>query len=150
MKTKLVASAAVLILGALAAYALPESPDSLIGSEVMNNSGDTLGTLKEFVSDPNSDERQFAVVESGGVLGVGGKSYLVPWEAFQVEQDAEGESTRVILDATADKLQGATEYDPNKPIPANDVYTYWGIDPEGSGAGKSGEESVDPEMELDD
>lgn len=129
MKIKLItrAMAAILVVGVARLLATPANTDALTGAEVVNNAGESIGKIKEFVADPQSKDIQFAVVESGGVLGMGAKSFLVPWEAFQVEQNAEDDTKRVTLDATTDKLQGATEYDPNKPIPSDQVYAYWGI-----------------------
>ena len=143
MKIKFVtrAMAAILVVGVTRLLA-DTNTDALTGSDVLNKAGETIGKLKEFVLDQNSKTPQFAVVESGGTSEMGAKSFLVPWEAFQVEQNAEDNTNRVILDATTEKLQGAVEYDSNKPIPAEQVYAYWGIarpaqsSPEPEGASK--------------
>lgn len=126
-------TAAVLLFGAAPLMAAPEDTDALLGSDVFNQAGDKIGTLKEFVIDPNSKELQFAAVESGGVLGMGAKTVLVPWQLFQLEPKADNDKTRVILDATIDKLQGSVEYDSEKPVPADQVNAYWGINAQGKG-----------------
>lgn len=138
MKIKVITSAvvAILALGTRAMFAVPESSD-LIGSDVVNKAGEKIGSLKEFLLDPNSKGLQFAVVERGGVLGMGAKTFLIPWEIFEVQQNAEDNTTRVMLDATVEKLQGAVEYDSNKPVPAEQVYAYWGVHREAQGTPKN-------------
>lgn len=131
MKTKFATSAiaAILALGVAPLFGETDpsiSAENLSGSDVVNGAGETIGKIKEFVLDPHSKQMRFVVVESGGVLVTGVKSFLVPWEAFQVELQ-DDDTNRVTLDATTEKLQGAVEYDPNKPIPAGQVYAFWGI-----------------------
>lgn len=122
--------------------AAPEDTDALLGSDVFNKAGDKIGTLKEFIIDPSSKELQFAAVESGGVLGMGAKTVLVPWQLFQLEPNAAEDTNRVVLDATIDKLQGSVEYDSEKPVPTDEVNAYWGINAQGKG--------TTPPMESDE
>ena len=51
--------------------------------------------------DPQSGRIVYAVIASGGVLGMGGKSLAIPWETFTVglEKDA------LVVEIDKDKLQ---------------------------------------------
>lgn len=51
----------------------------LIGSELMNNLGEEIGNLDDFIVDRGSGKIIFAVVGSGDVLGMGGEQYVIPY-----------------------------------------------------------------------
>lgn len=104
------------------------STKALEGADVVNKAGEKIGELQGFVINPQTGKLDFAVIESGGVLGMGEKSVLVPWAAFQVDRG--GDEPRVILDATADKLQGGFEYQEEGlgQIPIDEIFGYWGVD----------------------
>lgn len=123
--------AAILAISAAALQAEMESRinfEALIGSAIINRVGEKVGTLQEFIVEPQTKHVQFAVVESGGVLDLGAKSYLVPWVAFHLEQNSEDHTAQLILDTTVEKLRGSIEFDRSKPIPANQVDAYWAIE----------------------
>lgn len=101
--------------------------DALAGAEVVTNAGEFIGKIREFVRASDSGRLRIAVVQSGGYVEAGEKTSLVPYEAFQMCRSAEQTTCRVILEATVEKLQGAIQYDPSKPILADQVYAYWGL-----------------------
>ena len=104
------------------------STKALEGADVVNKAGEKIGELQGFVMNPQTGKLDFAVIESGGVLGMGEKSILVPWQACQVDRG--GDEPRVTLDATADKLQGGFEYKEEElgQIPIDEIFGYWGVD----------------------
>lgn len=58
----------------------------LIGMNVKNDKGNTLGEIKNLIIDP-SGRVTYAVLEAGGVAGVGGKLYAVPWDRVHLSTD---------------------------------------------------------------
>ncbi len=60
----------------------------VIGTQVKNRSGDTIGTVKDVVLDKLSNNILFAVVGFGGFLGIGEKYHPLPWQSLDyVERD---------------------------------------------------------------
>lgn len=59
--------------------------DTLIGDHVHNMQNEHLGEIKEIMIDMRSGKIAYAVMSSGGVLGIGGKLFAVPWEALQLD-----------------------------------------------------------------
>jgi sporulation protein YlmC with PRC-barrel domain len=56
--------------------------EKIIGSKVMNLKGETLGKIKNLVVDIDTGRIVYAVLESGGFLGIGDKLLPVPWESL--------------------------------------------------------------------
>lgn len=54
----------------------------LIGYSVKNTQGEELGEIEELVIDPQDGRITYAVLSSGGFLGVGGKHFAIPWESL--------------------------------------------------------------------
>ncbi len=52
---------------------------SVVDEEVHNGRGETIGTISNVLVDPSSGQVTAVVLNSGGLLGVGGKQYVVPW-----------------------------------------------------------------------
>lgn len=103
------------------------SNDALAGADVINNAGEFIGILREFVSAPQAKHVMIVVVHSGIRAGGGDRLVLVPWQAFQANSHADQSAMQVILDVPVERLQGAVEYDPAQPIPIARVLAYWGI-----------------------
>jgi sporulation protein YlmC with PRC-barrel domain len=56
--------------------------EKIIGSKVINLKGQTLGKIENLVVDIDTGRIVYAVVESGGFLGIGDKLLPVPWESL--------------------------------------------------------------------
>jgi sporulation protein YlmC with PRC-barrel domain len=56
--------------------------EKIIGSKVMNLKGETLGKIDNLVVDIDTGRIVYAVVESGGFLGIGDKLLPVPWQSL--------------------------------------------------------------------
>jgi sporulation protein YlmC with PRC-barrel domain len=82
------------------------SASALIGDAIVNPAGEKLGDLKDIVFDTARGEIVYAVMASGGVLGVGEKLFAVPWDALRVEGDG-----KLSLDASPDRLKSASGFD---------------------------------------
>jgi sporulation protein YlmC with PRC-barrel domain len=53
--------------------------DKIIGSKVINLKGETLGKIEDLVVDIDTGRIVYAVLDSGGFLGIGSKLFPVPW-----------------------------------------------------------------------
>ena len=84
---------------------LPAS--TLIGDAIVNPAGEKLGDLKDIVLDTANGGIVYAVMASGGVLGMGEKLFAVPWQALRLGGDDEN----LILDASPDRLKNAPGFD---------------------------------------
>jgi sporulation protein YlmC with PRC-barrel domain len=56
--------------------------DKIIGSKVINLKGETLGKIEDLVVDIDTGGILFAILDSGGFLGIGGKLIPVPWKSL--------------------------------------------------------------------
>jgi sporulation protein YlmC with PRC-barrel domain len=56
--------------------------EKIIGSKVINAKGETLGKIEDLVVDIDTGTIMYAVLESGGFLGIGDKLFPVPWESL--------------------------------------------------------------------
>ena len=56
--------------------------EKIIGSKVINVKGETLGKIEDLVVDIDTGRILYAVLDSGGFLGIGSKLFPVPWESL--------------------------------------------------------------------
>lgn len=59
--------------------------NKLIGMNVRNMEGETLGTIDDFVIDVRTGKVQYAAMSVGGVLGVGAKLFAVPFAELKFD-----------------------------------------------------------------
>jgi sporulation protein YlmC with PRC-barrel domain len=59
--------------------------DTLLGNDVYNKDGESLGDIKEFMIDMATGRVAYAVLSFGGVLGMGDKLFAVPWAAMKLD-----------------------------------------------------------------
>jgi hypothetical protein len=93
----------------------------LIGANLQNSNGDSVGEINDLVLDQSGKVR-YAAVTYGGFLGVGSKMFAVPFEAFKVkmdpddadENDADDIDYVLTLDVTKDQLDGAQGFESDK------------------------------------
>ena len=75
------------------------SAHELTGMDVKNRSGDSLGKVKDFVIDANSGQVVYAVVGSGGVLGIGETLHAVPVSALNYDSSSGDERLTLDIDS---------------------------------------------------
>jgi len=103
----------------------------VLGMKVENPQNDNLGDLQDFVVDLHSGHIVYAVLASGGFLGIGEKYLAIPPKAFQVSTDGK----HLALNVDKEKLKAAPGFDKNNwPQMADQnwtqgVYTYYGQEP---------------------
>jgi sporulation protein YlmC with PRC-barrel domain len=80
---------------------------SLIGANVTNPAGETLGSVNNLMVGPNG-ELTAAVIGVGGFLGIGEKNVAVPYDALQTT--TEDDELKVVLNTTKAELETAQDY----------------------------------------
>ncbi|MGA7098466.1 MAG: PRC-barrel domain-containing protein [Acidimicrobiia bacterium] len=107
------------------------SATTLTGDTVRNKAGDKLGTIEEFVLDIDRGRIAYAVLASGGFLGMGEKYFAIPWDLMTVDTD----NKEVVLDVDKKVLEDAPGFDKDDWPDMDDmtwvnaVYEYYGRDP---------------------
>lgn len=101
---------------------------SLEGDDVYNHLDEDLGTIKEIMIDVHSGRVAYAVLSSGGFLGIGDKLFAIPWSALTLDINRKC----FILNVEADRLKNAPGFDKDHwPSMAdlswaNEVHAYFG------------------------
>lgn len=83
------------------------SATSLIGDNIKNSQGESLGDLKDLMIDLGTGNVGYAVVAFGGILGMGEKLFAVPWKALRVDHPNEC----LILDVPKERLKDAPGFE---------------------------------------
>lgn len=94
---------------------------NIIGTRVKNPSGDNLGDIKDLVIDPNSGQISYAVITFGGVLGMGGKLFAIPWRLLRWSRNGE----YYLLELNKDILRKAPGFDKNHWPNSSDKWEQW-------------------------
>ncbi len=77
----------------------------IIGMDVVNGSGEELGTIDDLVM-TNNDEVVYAIVSVGGFLGIGDKLVAVRFDSLHFNQTEE----QLLLNVTQQQLEQAPEF----------------------------------------
>jgi sporulation protein YlmC with PRC-barrel domain len=107
------------------------SASTLTGDKVRNPEGDNLGNLEEIVIDLETGRVSYAVLATGGFMGLGDKYFAIPWDMLSVDTV----NKEVVLDVSKDKLENAPGFDKDNWPDIHDrtwvadVYRYYGHDP---------------------
>jgi sporulation protein YlmC with PRC-barrel domain len=103
------------------------SSDMVEGTKVYNRQGEKLGTVLNFMVNKRSGEVEYAVMEFGGILGIGTEYYPIPWKMLDYDE-AEG---GYVVDLDKDKLEGAPRHRDRQQsftdVYGRDVYGYYGM-----------------------
>ena len=83
------------------------SASTLSGNDVCNTKNEHLGTVQDIMLDTDSGRIRYAVMSSGGFLGMGDRLFAVPWGALQLDSH----NKRFILDVDAERLKAAPGFD---------------------------------------
>jgi sporulation protein YlmC with PRC-barrel domain len=77
----------------------------LLGSNVINDKNEKIGTLDDVIADKK--QVNFAVLQVGGFLGVGGRLIVVPYENLTIDDNGQ----KITLPgASKEELKKLTEY----------------------------------------
>jgi hypothetical protein len=80
---------------------------TLTGDEVVNREGEVLGTIDEIMLDVPMGRIAYAVLSSGGFLGIGEKLFAIPWGALTLDT----ENKCFILDVSKERMAQAPGFD---------------------------------------
>jgi len=103
--------------------------DKVEGTSVYNRQGESLGSIYNVMIDKRGGQVRYAVVQFGGLLGVGSSYYPLPWRALTYDAGMNG----YIVDIDKDRLKNAPSHSASAaPNWTNPSYTrgidrYYGI-----------------------
>ncbi|ALR21002.1 PRC-barrel domain-containing protein [Sphingobium baderi] len=60
------------------------------GTTVYNREGEKLGSIYNFMVDKRSGKAEYAVLQFGGLLGIGSDYYPLPWDVLTYDTDQGG------------------------------------------------------------
>lgn len=75
---------------------------SLIGDNIFNPAGETLGKIKDIMIDITEARIAYVIIEFGGLLGINQKLFAVPMQALRVAKE---HTNAFILDETKESLK---------------------------------------------
>lgn len=107
------------------------SAKTLMGNSVRNGGGEQLGKITDFVMDVRSGRVAYAVLDFGGLFGIGNKLFAVPYQALHLNTVDEC----FVLNVEKERLEDAPGFDkddwPENPDYnfVNEVNRYYGLDP---------------------
>lgn len=107
------------------------SAGTITGDNARNPDGDNLGTIEELVIDLQGGRVNYAVLASGGFLGLGDKYFAIPWDLLTVDTD----SHEIVIDVSKETLENAPGFDKDNWPDIHDrswlgdVYRYYGREP---------------------
>jgi sporulation protein YlmC with PRC-barrel domain len=82
----------------------------LVGAEVIGSGGDQIGEIDDIVISMAGADSVRAVIQAGGIAGIGEKRVALPLGQVSIEHSADGEPTvRVTMDG--DSIQRLPEYE---------------------------------------
>jgi sporulation protein YlmC with PRC-barrel domain len=83
------------------------SASTITGDEVYNLQDENLGKIQDIMLDITEGKIRYAVLSSGGFLGMGDHLFAVPWRALTLDK----EKHRFLLDVDLDRLKKAPGFD---------------------------------------
>lgn len=105
--------------------------DTLEGDRVVNLKGEKLGDIQDIMIDVQRGCVAYAVLSSGGLLGIGDKLFAIPWHALTLDADRKC----FVLDAEKERLENAPGFDKDHwPSMADtrwagEVHDFYGVRP---------------------
>ena len=93
---------------------------SIIGDAVENSKGDKLGKIDNLMINLSTGQVEYAVIEHGGLLGVGSKLFAIPFDELQVDEVKEC----FILNRDKDYVKDSPGFDANH-WPATNDHSYF-------------------------
>lgn len=101
--------------------------DKVEGTRVYNKQAERLGSIRNFMVNKTSGRVEYAVMEFGGVLGIGSEYYPLPWDLLTYDEQVGGYA----VDIDKSKLEGAPRYRDRDPqwdeLYGQQVYGYYGV-----------------------
>ncbi len=83
------------------------SASTISGDEVFNLQDENLGKIQDIMLDVDDGRIRYAVLASGGFLGMGNRLFAIPWDALRIDR----ENKRFMLDVDVERLKNAPGFD---------------------------------------
>lgn len=83
---------------------LADPNEDIRGRRVVDREGQEVGKVDDLFVDPTERRARFMAVKSGDVLGLGGKTYLVPVDVIQSVDEEQ-----VVINETRDRILGGPQ-----------------------------------------
>jgi sporulation protein YlmC with PRC-barrel domain len=101
--------------------------DKVEGTKVYDRQGNKLGTVMNFMVDKRTGKAEYAVLQFGGILGIGNEYYPIPWEMLDYDPKQHG----YVIEISKEKLERAPHYRDERPLfdhaYGQSLYGYYGI-----------------------
>jgi sporulation protein YlmC with PRC-barrel domain len=79
----------------------------LIGSNVINDKNEKIGTVDDVIADKDKKQLNFAVLQVGGFLGLGGRLVAIPYDSLVIDEAGQ----KITLPgASKDELKKLSEF----------------------------------------
>jgi sporulation protein YlmC with PRC-barrel domain len=102
------------------------SSGQLIGQDIQTPDGERLGQIRGLLMDQETGQIGYAIVSAGGLLGIGRRDHLVPWNAMQIDPQEE----TYVLDTTPEEFRGSpTGREITTREEAEQIHEYYGVAP---------------------
>lgn len=111
---------------------LSDHAEDIRGFKVFDQNNDQIGKVDNLLVDQESNKVRFLEVSSGGFLGIGEKTFMVPVDAIERVGDNEvhiGQTAQHVVDAPAYNPDTVVHDDVVNHGYWNDTYKHWGYDP---------------------
>jgi sporulation protein YlmC with PRC-barrel domain len=79
----------------------------MIGSQVVNDKNEKIGSIDDVIADKDKKQLSFAVLQVGGFLGLGGRLVAIPFDSLVI--DDKGQKI-TLPGATKDELKKLSEF----------------------------------------
>ena len=106
------------------------SARKVIDTDVFDTTGKKIGEVKDVVLDKTSNNIMFAILGSGGVLGMGEKYRPIPWSVLDYDQKMGGYvvplDRKGVDNAPAYRMEDLTRHDGGGAI-MTETYSYYKV-----------------------
>lgn len=104
------------------------SSDKVEGTAVYNPQDEKLGTIASIMIDKYSGKADYAVLQFGGLFGLGSDHYPIPWDMLAYDKEKGG----YVVAIGKEQVTGAPRYDADDTPEYTDeygrtVYGYYGL-----------------------
>jgi sporulation protein YlmC with PRC-barrel domain len=80
--------------------------DKVEGTRVYNPQNERLGTVRNIMIDKKSGKAEHAVLEFGGLFGLGSDHYPIPWDMLTYDTDKNG----YVVELSKEQVESAPHY----------------------------------------
>lgn len=102
----------------------------LAAAKISGRDGEDFGAIEDIIVDRSSGDIGFVTLKTGGVLGIGAETRVVPWEALERREDLRffvalnGSEIENAPKVKSDQIADLRNSDANK-----DIYAFYNVDP---------------------